>query len=143
MPVITVTDSVYVSVGAVEADRLDKASDWPGEIYGRSLTVNIHLGGFMGRGLRCKAAFEGAEIQLLLGGALNLIKGARTLAQHLRRKKKGGGVEAAKHYPDEASDICLVCLVPLAVSCCFFLLLLFWLYLICRYSCPEARQCKC
>lgn len=68
MPVITVTDSVYVSVGAVEADRLDKASDWPGKIYGRSLTVNIHLGAFMGRGLRCKAAFEGAEIQLLLRG---------------------------------------------------------------------------
>lgn len=41
--VITVTDSVYVSVGAVEADRLDKVSDWPEEIYGQSLTVNIHL----------------------------------------------------------------------------------------------------
>lgn len=41
--VITLTDSVYVSVGAVEADRLDKGSDWPEEIYGQSLTVNIHL----------------------------------------------------------------------------------------------------
>lgn len=33
--VITVTDSVYVSVGAVEANRLDKVSDRPGKIYGR------------------------------------------------------------------------------------------------------------
>lgn len=41
--VITLTDSVYVSVGAVEADRVDKVSDWPGEIYGQRLTVNIHL----------------------------------------------------------------------------------------------------
>ena len=41
--VITLTDSVYVSVGAVEADRLDKVSDWPGEIYGLGVTVNIHL----------------------------------------------------------------------------------------------------
>lgn len=41
--VITLTDSVYVSVGAVEADRLDKVSDWPGEIYGQRVTVNIHL----------------------------------------------------------------------------------------------------
>lgn len=30
------TDSVYVSVGAVEADRLDKVSDRPGKIYGGS-----------------------------------------------------------------------------------------------------------
>lgn len=28
--VIILTDSVYVSEGAVEADRLDKVSDWPG-----------------------------------------------------------------------------------------------------------------
>lgn len=41
--VITLTDSVYVSVGAVEADRLDKVSDWPREIYGQRLTLNIHL----------------------------------------------------------------------------------------------------
>ena len=41
--VITLTDSVYVSVGAVEADRLDKVSDWPEEIYGQRVTVNIHL----------------------------------------------------------------------------------------------------
>lgn len=41
--VITVTDNVYVSVGVVEADRLDKVSDWRGEIYGQRLTVNIHL----------------------------------------------------------------------------------------------------
>lgn len=41
--VITLTDSVYVSVEAIEADRLDKVSDWPREIYGRRLTVNIHL----------------------------------------------------------------------------------------------------
>lgn len=34
--VIMVTDSVYVSVGAVEAGRLDKVSDQPGKIYGRS-----------------------------------------------------------------------------------------------------------
>lgn len=32
--VVTVTDSVYVSVGAVEADRLDKVSDRPGKING-------------------------------------------------------------------------------------------------------------
>ncbi len=41
--VITLTDSVYVSLGAVEADRLDKVSDWSGEIYGQRVTVNIHL----------------------------------------------------------------------------------------------------
>lgn len=41
--VIILNDSVYVSVGAVEADRLDKVSDWPGEIYCQRLTVNIHL----------------------------------------------------------------------------------------------------
>lgn len=41
--VITLTDSVYVSEGAVEADRLDKVSDWLGEIYDRRVTVNIHL----------------------------------------------------------------------------------------------------
>lgn len=40
--VITLTDSVYVSVGAVEADRLDKVSDWPVEIYCQRPTVNIH-----------------------------------------------------------------------------------------------------
>lgn len=28
--IITLTDSVYVSKGAVGADRLDKVSDWPG-----------------------------------------------------------------------------------------------------------------
>lgn len=41
--VITLTDSVYVSEGAVGADRLDKVSDWPGEIHGQRVTVNIHL----------------------------------------------------------------------------------------------------
>lgn len=118
------TDSVYVSVGAVEADRLDKASDWPGRIYGRSLTVNIHLGGFMERGLRCKAAFEGAEIQLLLGGTLNLIKGARTLVQHLRRgRKRGEGAKQPnihmKHLPCVSSSTVYILF--------FFLLLLFCL----------------
>lgn len=41
--VITLTDRVYVSVGDSEADRLDKVSDWPEEIYGQRLTLNIHL----------------------------------------------------------------------------------------------------
>lgn len=41
--VIILNDGVYVSVGAVEADRLDKVSDWPGEIHCQRLTVNIHL----------------------------------------------------------------------------------------------------
>lgn len=41
--VITLTDSVYVSVGVSGTDRLDKVSDWPEEIYGQKLTVNIHL----------------------------------------------------------------------------------------------------
>lgn len=34
-----VTDSVYVSVGAVEADRLDKVSDRLEKIYSRSVGV--------------------------------------------------------------------------------------------------------
>lgn len=41
--VITLTDSVYVAVGTVGTDRLDKVSDWPAEIYGQRVTVNIHL----------------------------------------------------------------------------------------------------
>lgn len=40
---ITLTDSIYVTVGVVEADRLDKVSDWPGKIYSQRLTVSIHL----------------------------------------------------------------------------------------------------
>ncbi len=41
--VITLTDSVYVSMGDSEADRLDKVSDRLGEIYSQRLTLNIHL----------------------------------------------------------------------------------------------------
>lgn len=41
--VITLTDSSYVSEGAVEADRLDKVSDWLRKIYEQRVTVNTHL----------------------------------------------------------------------------------------------------
>lgn len=43
MTVITATDSVYVSVGAVEADGLDKASDGEDLRTGKGGAVNIHL----------------------------------------------------------------------------------------------------
>lgn len=140
MPVITVTDSVYVTVGAVEADRLDKASDWPGEIYGRSLTVNVHLGAFMGRGLRCKAAFEGAEIQLLLGGALNLIKGCKDTRA---TPEEGGGGGSQTLSRGSSRHLSRVSASTGCALLCFVFTTIILSHLICRYSRPEARQRKC
>lgn len=54
--VITLTDRVYVSEGAVETGRLDKVSDWPKEIYGKRVTVNVHL---MFLWTVCAFVFEG------------------------------------------------------------------------------------
>lgn len=62
---IILTDSVYVSLGAVEADRLDKVSDWPGEIYDQRVTVNIHLE-FYGPVLNMQRYVSGIVTQLLL-----------------------------------------------------------------------------
>lgn len=87
--VITLTDSVYVSVEAVEADRLDKVSDWPGEIYVQRVTVNIHLVFLWTRLTVARLGLRNCDL-VAPQGALNLIKGAETFpfTQHLGRGEK-------------------------------------------------------
>lgn len=70
-------DSVYVSVGAVEADRLDKVSDWSGEIYVQRVTVNIHLVFLWTRLTFARLCLRDCDLTAPRG-ALNLIKGTET-----------------------------------------------------------------
>lgn len=87
--VITLTDSVYVSEGAVGADRLDKVSDWPGEIYGQRVTVNIHLV-FLWTGCTFERLCSRDCDLAAPWGALNFVKGTGmfTFTQHLEREEK-------------------------------------------------------
>lgn len=86
---ITLTDSVYVSVGAVEADRLDKVTDWPVEIYVQRVTVNIHLVFLWTRLTFARLCLRDCDLAAPQG-ALNLIKGIETFTftKHLETEGK-------------------------------------------------------
>lgn len=82
--VVTLTDSVYVSVGVFGTDRLDKVSDWSAEIYGQRVTVNIHLVFLWTGHTFARLCLRDCDLAVPWG-APNLIKDTR---QHLEKEAK-------------------------------------------------------